>query len=55
MQIIKIMGGLGNQMFEYAFAKAYSLINQCEVLLDLSWFEEVKNISDNVVAKRVYE
>ncbi len=55
MQIIKIMGGLGNQMFEYAFAKAYSMLNQCNVLLDLSWFEEVKNISDNVVAKRVYE
>lgn len=30
------MGGLGNQFFQYAFAKAYSMKNNCEVLFDLS-------------------
>lgn len=55
MQIVKIIGGLGNQMFEYAFSKAYSLVNQCEVLLDLSWFDEIKNLPECAVAKRVYE
>lgn len=35
MKIVKLMGGLGNQMFQYAFAK--SIGN--EVLFDNSWFE----------------
>lgn len=48
MKIIKIMGGLGNQMFEWAFARAYSLINNCEILLDLSSFEKVKEASNSI-------
>lgn len=35
MQIVKIQGGLGNQMFQYAFGQSLSE----DVLYDLSWFE----------------
>lgn len=30
------MGGLGNQMFQYAFARSYSLLNNENILLDIS-------------------
>ena len=41
MKIVKIMGGLGNQMFQYAFA--YSLFNEIneEIKLDTSFFNSV--------------
>jgi hypothetical protein len=38
MQIVKIVGGLGNQMFEYAFALALHASGQ-DVRLDLTWFD----------------
>lgn len=34
--IVKIYGGLGNQLFQYAFAKAYQLKNKCKVSIDCS-------------------
>lgn len=33
-------GGLGNQMFQYAFAKAYSLKHNCQVALDISFYQD---------------
>lgn len=38
MVIVKLMGGLGNQMFQYAMARALSLRINTELKLDLSWF-----------------
>lgn len=38
MQIIRIAGGLGNQMFQYAFALGYSLKHNTKVKLDNSLY-----------------
>lgn len=54
MKIIKLMGGIGNQMFECAFGLALSKHSQEEVFYDLSWFEKIKT-NKGPVASRVYE
>ena len=36
---VKIKGGLGNQMFQYAFIKALSLMHNCEGSIDTSFYE----------------
>lgn len=38
MVIVKIFGGLGNQMFQYAFGRSMALKNNCDLKLDLSFF-----------------
>ena len=37
MIIIKLQGGLGNQMFQYAIARKLSLANKTELKLDLDF------------------
>ncbi len=39
MIIARIIGGLGNQMFQYAAGRALSLANDCPLKLDISGFE----------------
>ncbi len=39
MLIVEIFGGLGNQMFQYAFARALSLEKGVPFAMDLSWFK----------------
>ena len=41
MIIISLMGGLGNQMFQYATAKRLSLINNTELKIDASNFNKL--------------
>lgn len=64
MIVAEIIGGLGNQMFQYANAKALALTNDRELVLDLSRFEKYKlhngyelnrvfGISDPVASKCV--
>ena len=36
---VKIKGGLGNQMFQYAFIKALSLMHNCEGCIDTSFYK----------------
>jgi hypothetical protein len=36
MIVTKLIGGLGNQMFQYAAGKSIALKNRCELLLDIS-------------------
>ena len=38
--VIKLMGGLGNQMFQYAFGEALARRIGTRVRYDLSFFEE---------------
>lgn len=40
MIISRLVGGLGNQMFQYASAYAVAKHNSTDLLLDTSWFEE---------------
>ena len=63
MIIIKLKGGLGNQMFQFAFAYMLKRRLKVEVKFDLSWFksqkvfthvllEEVFNIDLNIANKK---
>ncbi len=49
MKIVKLLGGLGNQMFQYAFGQ----LLENDVYYDLSWFEYSKNSKN--VTHRNYE
>ncbi len=39
MVIVHLMGGLGNQLFQYSFARNIAIKNNCELKLDLSSYE----------------
>jgi len=41
MIIVKLMGGIGNQMFQYAAARRLAHIHDTPLKLDLSWFSSV--------------
>lgn len=43
MIIVKLMGGLGNQMFQYALGRNLALKNKTELKLDTSWFLDRQN------------
>lgn len=45
MVVVRLTGGLGNQMFNYAFAKFLQKYG-CEVVIDASWV--VKNARKSV-------
>lgn len=40
MVIVKLMGGLGNQMFQYALGRSLALARSVPLKMDLSWFNQ---------------
>jgi hypothetical protein len=52
-KIVKFNGGLGNQMFQYAFSLMLAEKFNAEILFDFSYFEDVK--SANQVTTREFE
>ncbi|HOZ36484.1 MAG TPA: alpha-1,2-fucosyltransferase [bacterium] len=51
MIIVKLMGGLGNQMFQYALGRNLALKNKVELRLDISWFSKQR---DDGATNRTY-
>ena len=42
MIVVRLMGGLGNQLFQYAAAKQLSILNNAELYFDTSFFNTTK-------------
>lgn len=38
---IKLSGGLGNQLFQYAIGKFLALQNSCDLILDTNWYQSI--------------
>lgn len=53
MKIVNVIGGLGNQMFCYAFAKALLCRHQGEVLVDVSHFNQY-NLHDGFQIDEIF-
>jgi len=48
---VALVGGLGNQLFQYAAGRALSLRTGGSLLIDLSWFDEVLHESGTTIRK----
>jgi hypothetical protein len=51
MIVVQLIGGLGNQMFQYALGRSLADKHKTSLELDLSWFDDIENDS----TKRRYE
>lgn len=50
MIIVKLWGGLGNQLFQYAYGYMLAKKNNVEIILDVSWFQS-QNIREPEILK----
>lgn len=55
MIIVQLVGGIGNQMFQYAAARRISYINNTPLKLDISWFEKSKLRNYNLKCFNIIE
>ena len=46
MIIVRINGGLGNQIFQYATARAISIKLNRKLLLDIAWYHDINTLDD---------
>ena len=53
MIIVQLLGGLGNQMFQYALGRHLSIIHNCILKLDLSFLND--KFQNPNVTPRKYE
>jgi len=53
MIVVRLWGGLGNQLFQYATGKALALKNDCELKIDTSLLYE--NLDDPITVKREFD
>jgi len=53
MVIVKLYGGLGNQMFQYAAGVSLASKLDSELYMDLNWFDAIKG--NPAVTQRIYE
>lgn len=51
IKIVRFKGGLGNQMFQYAFLKNIEKVCNCKVKADFSYFNNFKN--DQIMVPRI--
>ncbi len=54
MVIVKLMGGLGNQLQQYAFYRKWRALG-CEARLDTSWFERIRKDAEKGPTYRTLE
>lgn len=52
-KIVKLNGGLGNQMFQYAFALVLAKMFNADIFFDFSFFDEI--IDSEIATKREFE
>jgi hypothetical protein len=50
---INIIGGIGNQLFQYAFARALSLKFKKKIIFDYSWFLIKKNCKSEFILNKI--
>ena len=50
-KIVKFKGGIGNQLFQFAFYKFLKSKN-FDVGIDISWYEDVQKIKNNLTIRK---
>ena len=50
---VNIVGGIGNQIFQYAFARAISIKFNKKIIFDYSWFLIKKNYKSEFILKKI--
>jgi hypothetical protein len=52
--VVSLSGGLGNQLFQYAMGRALARRRGARLVLDLAWFEQIKDSDGSVTTPRPY-